>query len=79
MPLQDSDDSCSEYGPESSEIESSSNSQLSELEDLELLDSSEILPWRFEPRGRRHKKRTEEHPAIDIDHADRRTDTDKIW
>ena len=76
MPLPDSDESCSEHGPESSEVESSSNSQLSELEDLELWDNSDILPWRFEPRGRQQRERTEEDPAIDTDHADRRTGTD---
>ena len=57
-----------------------SGSELSEFEDLELLNNAavEIVPWRFEPRGRPRDERLhfEREDEERVDRDDRRRNTD---
>ena len=57
-----------------------SGSELSEFEDVEVLNSAalEIVPWRFEPRGRHRDERLpfEREDEGRVDRDDRRRNTD---
>ena len=54
-----------------------SGSELSEFEDVEPLNNVEIVPWRFEPRGRPREERSDfEREENILDRDDRRSNTD---
>ena len=56
-----------------------SGSGLSEFEDIEPVNNAEIVPWRFEPRGRPREERSdfEREESLDRDNRwNRRSNTD---
>ena len=48
-----------------------SGSGLSEFEDIEPVNNVEIVPWRFEPRGRPREERSDFEREERLDHDNR--------